>query len=508
MNYNQPQQDNTYHLLGMKMLETPATAPTFRRKMQSNITDRTIRMYEDASRGGKIHSESLLASVANSALHYSNDCEAVYLPGGFGETRYRVAIEFLETQMGSTENISYITGYTDHMDCSNGNGGLDFPAEMRFYFNEIRSVATRRGNNLRGATTRSVKDTSQIFSRIDDGRTSNAYQQPDTHLMTPAVVTQTMQANVLHQTLGLQQHEIEINDSRTSMMMHNNYRSQGSNRVRSTYLTRVLDGYSRARLGDIGKQRQEIGILADAIHHSGDASIANSRFFEILLADTDYDFNGYVTWRELKRCFPEILGRDCDVSVHPMSQDRLQRSFGLDNITPWNDNSLETMISNITVAGIPAMMPDLLLEEITFSANNDTEDGSIFVLIDNYATMYDDLNRDKELETLENRIRYHLYSGCDFVDNVMFHVQGTISTQYECTLAVSVDDEEDQVYRYPSFAAALDTSLVSTSQEDVYHIADDMRKLLEVTDSTADSMYEESTLYIPSSPRPRNRGGI
>lgn len=506
---NQPHHDQKPHLLSMKMLETPATAPMFRRKIQSNITDRTIRMYEDASRGGTIHSESLLASVANSALHYSQDCDPVDLPGGYGETRYRVAIEFLETTMGSTENLSYITGYTDHMDCSDGEEGLDFPPEMRFYFNELRTVATRRSNNIRGTVARQIKDTSQILTRIDDDRQGSAYKQPDTHLMTPAVVTQVMQADVLHQSLGLQQNEIEINDSRTSLMMHNNYRSQGSNRVRSTYMTRVLDGYSRARMRDLGQQRQEIGILADAIHHSGDASIANSRFFEALLADTDYDFNGYVTWRELQRCFPEIRGSQCDIAIHPMSQNRIQSAYGLNNVTPWNDGSLETMISNITVSGIPAMMPDLLLEEITFTAHNDTEDGSIFVLIDNFATMYDDLDRAKEIETLENRIRYHLYSGCDFVDNVMFHVQGTISTQYACDLAVSIDDAEEQVYNYPNYASALATSLVSSNQEDVYHVADDMRKLLEVVKNTADQIHEESTIYIPpTSPRPRSRGGI
>lgn len=511
MRYNRPENTTGQPVvLSMKMLETPATAPMYRRKMQSNINDRTIRMYEDASRGGQLHSETLLARIANSALHYAQDCEYVDLPGGYNDTRYRVIIEFLEGSMGSSENVSYITGYTDHMDCSSGDRP-DFDQEMRFYFNEIRTLSQRGGNNLRNNTIRSVRDTSQILSRIDDNALSgrSRYDSQNTHLMTPGVVTQVMQADVLHQSLGLMKDEIEINDSRTSLMMHNNYRSQASNRVRSTFLTRVMGGYAKATTGRLDGSRENISILADAVHHSGDASIASSHFFEALIADTDYDAFGYVTWRELKRCFPELLDSGLDIDVHPLSQDRISRSFGLDNITPWNDNTLETVISNITVSGIPAMMPDLLFEEITFVAHNDTVDGSIYVFVENYATLYDDLDRTEELKILESRIQHHLYAGCDFVDNIMFHVQGTISTLFECELAVSVDDADEQVYRYPSYAAALGTSLVSSDQTDVYHIADDMRKLMDVVDASVEERQQDRILYVPpSTSKPRNRGGI
>lgn len=507
MNYNQPQQDNTHRVLNVTMLETPATAPIYRRKLQSNITDRTVRMYEDATRGGQINSPTLLATAANSALYYSSDAEAVQMPGGYGESRYRVVIEFLETQMGSTENISYITGYTDHMDSVHVGDRFDFAPDMRFFFNEIRTTSTRRANNIRNATQRVIRDNSQIFSRIDADNVGS-FRSSDTHLLTPGVVTQVMQAEKLHESLGLQQHEIEINDTRTSLMMQNNYRSQASDRVRSDYMYRVMNGYSKSRYQDVQGQQQDVRILANAVHHSGDASLVSSRFFEAMFADTDYDFNGYVTWRELTRTFPELLGRDCDVTVHGMSQQRIQSSYGLDNCTPWYDNSLETTISNIIVSGIPTMLPDLLLEEVTFTIHNDTTDGGLYVAIENFATVFDDLDRRNEIKSLEYRIEHHLFAGCDFLSNVLFHAHGTVSMPFECVAAVSVDDQEAQVYRYPNWGSALGTSLVSNSQEDVYHLADDFRKLMGVVDESVEDIREQSTIYIPQSPTPRRRGGI
>lgn len=508
MSYNVPQADNTFRVLNMKMLETPATAPIYRRKLQSNITDRTVRMYEDATRGGQLHSPALLAGVANSALYYGTDSEAVQMPGGYDEMRYRVVLEFLETQMGSTENISYITGYTDQMDSVQTSGnGYDFPGEMRFFFNEIRTTSTRRGNNIRNETIRRVRDNSQIFSRIDSD-TTGQFKAPDTHLLTPGVITQVMQANSLHETLGLQQHEIEINDTRTSLMMQNNYRSRANNRVRSDYMSLVMDGYSRSRHRDVQGNETSVRVLADAVQHSGDASLVSSRFFENILAETDYDYNGYVTWKELVRVFPEILGNDCDVAVHPMSHERIIQTPSIENCTPWYDNTLETAISNIIVSGIPTMLPDLLLEEVHFTIHNDTVDGGIYVAIENYATMFDDLDRREEIKGLEFRIEQHLFMGCDFLDNVMFHAQGVVSLPFECVVAVSVDDVEAQVYRYPNWGAALGTSLVSSNQADVYNLADDFRKLMDVVDNSVDDIREQSTIYIPTQRTPRRRGGI
>lgn len=509
MSYNQPQADNTFRVINMKMLETPATAPIYRRKLQSNITDRTVRMYEDASRGGQLHSPALLAGVANSALYYGTDSEAVQMPGGYSESRYRVVIEFLETQMGSTENISYITGYTDQMDSVQTSGnGYDFPGEMRFFFNEIRTASTRRGNNIRNGTIRHVRDNSQIFSRIDADPTGQFKNTSDTHLLTPGVITQVMQANSLHETLGLQQHEIEINDTRTSLMMQNNYRSRANNRVRSDYMSLVMDGYSRSRHRDVQGHETSVRVLADAVQHSGDASLVSSRFFENILAETDYDFNGYVTWRELIRVFPEILGDDCDVAVHPLSHGRLVQTPSVENCTPWYDNTLETTISNIIVSGIPAMLPDLLLEEVHFTIHNDTVDGGLYVAIENYATMFDDLDRREEIKGLEFRIEQHLFMGCDFLNNVMFHAQGVVSLPFECVVGVSVDDAETQVYRYPNWGSALGTSLVSSNQSDVYNLADDFRKLMDVVDNSVDGIREQLTIHIPTHHTPRRRGGI
>ena len=98
--------------------------------------------------------------------------------------------------------------------------------------------------------------------------------------------------------------------------------------------------------------------------------------------------------------------------------------------------------------------------------------------------------------------------GCDFLNNVMFQAQGTVSLPFECVVAVSVDDAEAQVYRYPNWGSALGTSLVSSNQSDVYNLADDFRKLMDVVDNSVDGIREQLTIHIPTHHTPRRRGGI
>ena len=506
--------DNVCRIVTMKMLETPATAPIYTKRMKSNVGSRTLRMYEDLTSGGRIHSESLLSGVANSSLYYSAEgSKQINMPGGYDQSRFRIIIEFVESAMGSGENVSYITGYTDHFDYVERGSNVDFDADMRIYFNEIRTIAVRRTNNFRDRAEMTVRDSSRILSRIDDDRhsRSRSYTGSDTHLLTPGVVTQVMQADDLHKTLGVRADEIEINDTRTSLMMNNNHRSRTSDRIPTHYLTRILDGYSRSRMSDLRGENDSIRTLANAVKKSGDSSLANSKFFDTLLAETDYDFDGYVTWRDFKRTFDEINSRDCDVEIHTLGRDRIRRSISNENVARWDDASLECAIANIVVSGIPPMMPDLKFESVDFTVHNDTDDGSVMVTIDNYGPLFDNLDMTKEVEQLEYRIEEFLFQGCDFVDNVMFHVQGQISQNDDSIVYVSVDDDEDRVYKFPNWADALATPLLTETQADVMDLADDLKKLISVIDENIESSRESKLILDDpkiNSHRRRPRKGV
>lgn len=503
--------DNVCRIVSMHMLETPATAPIYTKRMKSNVGNRTLRMYEDLTSGGRIHSESLLAGVANSSLYYSAEgSKQINMPGGYDQSRFRIVIEFIESSMGSGENVSYITGYTDHFDYVDKGGKIDFDRDMRIYFNEIRTIVVRKTNNFRNRSETTVRDSSRILSRFDDDRKGRSYTGADTHLLTPGVVTQVMQADDLHKTLGALADDIEINDTRTSLMMNNNHRSRTSDRIPTHYLTRVLDGYSRSRMSDLRGENDSIRTLANAVKKSGDSSLANSKFFDTLLAETDYDYDGYVTWGAFSRVFDEINSRDCDVEIHTLGRDRIRKSISNENVARWDDASLECMIANIVVSGIPPMMPDLRFESIDFTVHNDTDDGTVMVTIDNYGTLFDDLDMTKEIEQLEYRIEEFLFQGCEFVDNVLFHVQGQISQNDDSIVYVSVEDDEDRVYKFPNWADALATPLLTETQADVMDLADDLKKLISVIDENIEQTRESQLILedpkIHSSTRRQRKG--
>lgn len=477
-------------ILSIKMLETPATMPIFARKMQSRITTQTERLYDEYTRGGRIHSESLISAVANSAIGYTSDnTREIHMPGGYRESRFRVVIEFLESTMGGGENISYITGYTDFFDYTDGRGGLDFDRNMRFYFNDVRTLAVRHSNNIRNQPYRTVRDNAQILSNIDDDRNDGGgFERKSTHLMTPGIITQLMQADKVHEQLGVHRDEIIIHDSRSSTRMNNNHRTRADNRVPTNFLNRIMDGYSKSRYSELHAGHDHMRTLGKAVKLSGDGPLNHSKIFETLNSNTDYSDDGYVTWGDLRRNFPEVDGDDCNIDVHQLGRDRLRTMISDEYVTPWNDASLETVIANIVVSGIPPMMPDLLFEEIGFTITNETRSGEVVVTIDRWASLYDDLDLKNEIETLEYRIKDYLFNGCPWVESLQFLVTGDISLRFESTVSVSVDQDQENIYRFANYADALATPLITDNQDDSYAIANDLKKLINIIDDTFDEM--------------------
>ena len=117
----------------------------------------------------------------------------------------------------------------------------------------------------------------------------------------------------------------------------------------------------------------------------------------------------------------------------------------------------------------------------------------------------------KEVEQLEYRIEEFLFQGCDFVDNVMFHVQGQISQNDDSIVYVSVDDDEDRVYKFPNWADALATPLLTETQADVMDLADDLKKLISVIDENIESSRESKLILDDpkiNSHRRRPRKGV
>lgn len=492
-------------ILSIKMLETPATMPIYARKMQSRITTQTERLYNDYTRGGTVHSESLLSAVANSAIGYSSDnTREINMPGGYNDSRFRVIIEFLESTMGGGENISYITGYTDFFDYAETRNGADFDRGMRLYFNDVRTLATRKANNIRSETTRTVRDVSQILSNIDDDRNDGrGFVRKSTHLMTPGIITQLMQADKVHEQLGAHRDELIIHDSRSSTRMNNNHRTRSDNRVPSHFLNRIMDGYSRSRFSEMHAGHDHMKTLGNAVKHTGDSSLNHSKFFETLNSETDYSDDGYVTWSDLKRHFLE-LEREADITIHKLGRDRISSMVDVSYITPWNDASIETVIANIVVSGIPPMMPDLLFEEVGFTITNETVTGEVVVTIDRWASLYDDLNLQHEIEMLEYRIKEYLFNGCPWVDQLEFLITGDVSLRFESTVSVSVDQDQENIYRFANYADALATPLITDNQEDSYDIANDIKKLINIIDETADEMQRDAAIE-PSRKSDRSR---
>ena len=500
-------------VIGAFMIETPATAPVFARSINARLTGRVEEIYRETSDGGRKNSESLMASIANSVLGYSTEPERrISMPGGFDQSRFRVVIEYRESAMNRTEKISYIVGYTDHDDMERDGGSVHFDKRMKVYFNNV-ALVTRSTGTRTGAQAYRVDNRSQILTAPDVGEKdildeviasrrrkdrSSSYSPMDGHLLIPSIVIGRMGNAHIPDLVGMPNiRRSDIEDSRSSLRTLGAKRTNGMNAVPAHYLSRVLEGHSQVRRGnqasDNDGPRANTKRIADLQREVEDDTLSNSGFFHTLMVDTHFPEDGYVTWGELIKLFPE-LDDDRIVTALPLAK-RYKDRPSVDNVSHWDSTDMETIIANILVSSITPMLSELLFDEVDISITNDTRDGKVSVVIEHYYSMFGDLDLIAQAETLEFRIRRWVLDGQPWMD-CPIDIHGTLSTNYECALNIEYDGGRPESYRFASYADARGSALISIDEGKIDAISDSLGTLMGIIDEK----YEESTesrLIIP-----------
>ncbi len=481
-------------IISAKLIETPATAPVFVRPMDAHLDGRAASIYEQRSDGGRYHSESLLAEVANSVMGYSTAPERrVQLPGGYDQCRFRIIIEYLETRMNNTEKVSYIVGYTDHDErLERGGGSISFDKSMRVYFNTISSL-TRSRSGRGGRTKYKVNDRSHVLTPPDldrddlgrRGRRVDRWESDDAHMLIPSVIAGHMNNDNLGEIVGMNVKRSQVDDTRSSIKIIGSKRTSSANSIPSVYMSKVLAGYDSAKRNRVDREASNLRVLGDVMDAVQDDVLSNSAFFHDIIVNSEYNEDGYITWGQLCRLYPE-LDDDRVTECSPLG-DHYRHRPGVDNVEHWDNTDMESIIANILVSSIPPMMSELLFEEIELSITNDTADGEISIAVDMYHSLFEKIDLRNNLDTLIYRIKHYLLAGQPWT-LPMFHITATLSTRYESVVDVEYDDDEARIYRFASYADALATPLLSLDGGRIDNISNSLESLMEVIDTK----YEES----------------
>ena len=462
-----------------------ATRPITSSCRESNL-DVMIRRYRDDTDNGRLNSATTVASIANSLFEPSGSPEReVELPGGTRRSRMVVMLVVKEYGTHSVDKIQYIAGFSDIYqldELSDADGNIG--DRVQFYFNSVIVARTSRSGESRRQSTK-VQSSSQIVGQ-PDGRNYRDLRRDDRprqrmrngesqeFLLSPRSVANVMSEEAIRKSIGGSSRSSEHRND-----LDGTKRINYADRLSSSYLGRILDGYgqaSRNRRYSNEDQfaRRDINFASEFMTKLKDKTAVELSFFQEIMTDSEFDIQGYIEYGDLRRIFPEIeddrVGR-----VHLIDRDD---EFDPDFGEGWVNSRQETIIANQIVSSLPPLMIDLMITEASFIiTNEESDDGGIEMYYNRdtgaVKSLFSGTLKTEAMDVLRDRVLCQVMPGMGFT-NADFFINATVSLTRESQVNVAFDGGSIREYPFPSFADAMASPLVTVDPELIEEIASDI----------------------------------
>lgn len=129
-------------LNSVRVVEVSGLSDQIRKPVNLNVNNQTYDIIDEivgASNGSRAFQENIIAEALGSAVSNS-EAELVDIVNGWGESRFRVIIEIEEAEINNygPGERTFLTGYTDRIEYTDGSGEL--PDDMVIYINGFINV--------------------------------------------------------------------------------------------------------------------------------------------------------------------------------------------------------------------------------------------------------------------------------------------------------------------------------------------------------------------------------
>lgn len=463
--------------------------PQFMRPWEVNATTENIETLLEEMGNVSIDrgQEDLLGGYGSDIIYARGQVEdedEALVPYGWDAERLRFFLVLeLESRVHSGHsNLFYVTGFSenDTMErTGKDEGSLD--PDTRLFINSIMGLKlSEEASNLDdilGADSSSQRNfrvatnMHLLGANTDDDKHSR--DQRDFVTIRPYDLATELSSDADRST---------IQDSRRSFQSRKTKASSRSNTTANSYLSRSLSGLVRGEREAETKRNfhgsSESG-YDTAQNLLGESSGSKDKLNRILMDETNYKRNGYITYEELEDL---VIGLDDNRYNIFMESSSVEDNVRIadEEGEHWHGSDNETVQTYQALNSVSGLMSESAIMQCSFTAHN--EDGAIeFAFLRGTAPIFivDGMDEDQEedlVEMFESRLERFVLEP---LENAVgdFWLRGNIDVVGDSFFEMSIQGEASVEYAAPTFADGSTSSLITSDKRHGGKLAKDVNKL-------------------------------
>lgn len=473
-----PQNQLQYNVNVVKciMIQTGTYDDMPTRAFTGSINGETINAFQHATNNGTLINAQSIAPIATHLIApEASPSGLAQIQNGWGNQRIRFLLELAFTSPMGDVTSQYLTGYTDYPGVTRVAGSADrvvFDPQMHLFINNI--ITINRGQ-YNGVELPRVWDASQLI--FQTGSVQNlGFQQPAPNtqfLMTPEEVLNRVGISYYGQP------HVDVTDLRGKLNISGMAKSRRSNCLPSTYLAKTVSELHNQQMANGDDQFFNL------------ASIAAKNLSELpdytdkalnLLNKLSFNARGSITYGELNEVCPDtdtktaFIDKTVSSSQIQAAQSGAHANFLLQGAqrgssAPLTGSNEETIVATIVAQAVPAIMTDLMLTSISFSANNLVSVGNDFAItIHGFKTFLTDVDITPQLQQFLYRLKNEILIAVTFNGQKPIKLDATVDILGDTFIGIQMNSHNYE-YQVPSFCDALLTPVVTSNIQQLDTVA-------------------------------------
>lgn len=436
----------------------------------------TTAAFNHATNHGMLITANAIAPVATQIVAPETSPSGLaQIANGWQTQRIRFLLELAFTSPMGDVTSQYLTGYTDHPGVARVSGTVDqvvFDPNMCLYFNNIVTINRTKYN---GVELPRMYDASQLIFQTGSV-SSMGLAQPgpgSQFLMTPEEVLNRVGVTFYSQPA------VTAVDLRSKLGLSGVAKSRRSNGLPSTYLARTVNELYGQVISN--QDDQFFNLASNAAKNCGELPDYTDKALN-LLTELNFKTRGFITYGELCGICPDTDSKaafvDKTISTTQISnvQTASHNNFLLYGAqagvaAPLSGSNEEAIVATVIAQSVPAIMADLMITSISFSANNLTTTGADFnITIHGFKTFLTDVDVTPQLQQFVFRLKNEVLSGISYGGQKPVRVDSTVDILGDTFIGVQIHSHMFE-YQVPSFCDALLTPVVANNTRNLDAVA-------------------------------------
>lgn len=384
---------------------------------------------------------------------------------GWNERRIRFLLEIECNYATGGSTVQYIQGYTSFAGVSNN---ASIAPDMVFYVNSvIQTRKTQRYTPLGAQVMENVIENSHVLA---NNNWQNMYQPGQQRLLRPQDIFSTMSLSHLpgnYEGNGVG----SVFDSR-STLRGEAQKSRRSNGLPSVYASSIIDSYATST-DMLDFAQDEMQLLDRSRGNVMEAIAATDPFLSALTSIHGKVVNNKFSYSDLQALDPNVV-HVTNFAITGNTQRTNLHSAGL--TANWNGSDRVTQAATILSQAVPAIMMDLMINQIVFQSSNYDLTGAMnTVIVSGRSFSNMDLSRNYEL--FKQRLEHEILNDLTFNNSESYAIEMRVDLLGETWLSIALGDNASYDFVTPSFCDNLFVPVITSNPENVTQIVGDFESL-------------------------------